>query len=478
MSGHTVPVNSAIPANPPLPHGLVDWSASGGGDTLLCMRLMLGSHLARHLRHQLEDYTSTVGISTTKLVSKLVGNVNKPKGQTTLLPPYFSTASCESNVTRFLDEHEIGKIPGIGFKSAQRIREHVLGHSPASNPRLVRDGTRESSVSVRAVRLSPAMGPELLEKLLGGPGAHKGIGARVWGFLNGIDSTEVSKFREVPRQISIENSYTRLDTMVAVEKQLEVLSMSLLSRLREDLLCHDDDVDDIDEAHSRDKNGGKGAGSTPSTRQWLAYPQTLRLTTRPRSALNPEGTRSRAFNRTSRSCDMPSVVLQLSKSTDELSERLVQEFLIPLFHKLHPEKSGWDLSLMNICATNMSMTAASFTDGAGRDISKMFRRQQHVLKDCEIEESTDATVVVENHATRDDPDRGRLYMEPHPANDYRVGLARTKGAQKEVEQCQLDEGGWQSDDQFADLDNICTTCKLPVPRFAIAAHERFHNLLD
>lgn len=206
MSGHTVPVDSAVPANPPLPHGLVDWSASGEGDTLLCMRLVLGSHLARHLRHQLEEhqaYTSTAGISTTKLVSKLVGNVNKPKGQTTLLPPYCSTASCESNVTRFLDEHDIGKIPGIGFKSAQRIREHVLGHSPASDARLVRGATRESSVSVRDVRLSPAMGTELLEKILGGPGAHKGIGAKVWGLLNGIDNTEVSRFRQVPRQISI-----------------------------------------------------------------------------------------------------------------------------------------------------------------------------------------------------------------------------------------------------------------------------------
>lgn len=269
--------------------------------------------------------------------------------------------------------------------------------------------------------------------------------------------------------------------MIAVQKQLKVLSRNLLSRLRDDLLCHDDDHDDDndnDEAQSRDKNGGKGAGSIPSTRQWLAYPQTLRLTTRPRPPLNPDGTRSRTFNRTSRSCDMPSVVLKLSKSTEELSEVLVQEFLIPLFHKLHPEKSGWDLGLMNLCATNMSMTAASATDGAGRDISKMFRRQEHVLKDWEIEESTDATLVVQNHATTNDPDRGRLYMQPDPANDYRVGLAGTKTAEKEVERVQVDEDGWQSDDEAADLDNICTTCKLPVPHFAVAAHERFHNLPD
>lgn len=100
----------------------------------LTPRLMLGSHLAQYLRMSLEEekgYTATVGISTNKLISKLVGNLNKPRGQTTLLPPYevgsgyVSNAvdgELESNVTRFIDSHEIGKIPGIGFKMAQRSR--------------------------------------------------------------------------------------------------------------------------------------------------------------------------------------------------------------------------------------------------------------------------------------------------------------------------------------------------------------------
>src|SRR4051812_28564637 len=46
-------------------------------DKQLYMRLCLGSHLARHLRHGLESekgYTSTVGIATNKILSKLVGN--------------------------------------------------------------------------------------------------------------------------------------------------------------------------------------------------------------------------------------------------------------------------------------------------------------------------------------------------------------------------------------------------------------------
>jgi len=100
----------------------------------LTTRLILGSYLAQYLRMSLEEargFTATVGISTNKLLSKLVGNLNKPRGQTTLLPPYMGDGGnssdniegkTESNVTQFIDSHEIGKIPGIGFKMAQRSR--------------------------------------------------------------------------------------------------------------------------------------------------------------------------------------------------------------------------------------------------------------------------------------------------------------------------------------------------------------------
>jgi len=120
------------------PHGYPpDIQPSTGMPThqdTLTARLILGSHLAQYLRMSLEEhkgYTATVGISTNKLISKLVGNLNKPRGQTTLLPPYTVGSGYgsndvesepESNVTRFLDGHEIGKIPGIGFKMAQRSR--------------------------------------------------------------------------------------------------------------------------------------------------------------------------------------------------------------------------------------------------------------------------------------------------------------------------------------------------------------------
>ena len=174
-------------------------------DTSLLERLRLGSHLARHLRHQLEEqkgYTSTVGISTNKLLSKLVGNVNKPKGQTTLLPPYVVVEPGLSNVHLFLDDHDIGQIPGIGFKIAQKIRQHLLQRTPAFDAGLVYGGTKEN-VKVRDVRLMDGMGPQRLEQILNAPGTPRDLPRRIWGLVNGVDHAEVGKGREVPQQISI-----------------------------------------------------------------------------------------------------------------------------------------------------------------------------------------------------------------------------------------------------------------------------------
>lgn len=172
----------------------------------LSLRLRLGSHLAQYMRHQLEEqkgFTSTVGISTNKLLSKLVGNVNKPKGQTTLIPPYeTSDVKTKSNVNLFLDTHDVGKIPGIGFKTAQKVRQHVLGRPAAHETGLVYGGTQEQ-VSVGDVRLLHDLNARILDTVLAGPGVPKSLGEKVWGLINGIDDSEVGKAKDVPQQISI-----------------------------------------------------------------------------------------------------------------------------------------------------------------------------------------------------------------------------------------------------------------------------------
>ena len=172
----------------------------------LLLRLRLGSHLARYLRDQLEErkgYTCTVGISTNKLISKLVGNLKKPKGQTTLIPPYNSIPGiADSNVTNFIDDHDIGKIPGLGFKTAQKIRSHILGRPAEFNAGLVYGSTNED-IKVRDVRAIDGIGPQLLGRLLAGSGTPKDLGHHVWSLINGVDDSEVGKARDFPQQISI-----------------------------------------------------------------------------------------------------------------------------------------------------------------------------------------------------------------------------------------------------------------------------------
>ncbi len=67
-------------------------------------------------------------------------------------------------------------------------------------------------------------------------------------------------------------------------------------------------------------------------------------------------------------------------------EKLVQETLIPMFRRLHFQQGGWNLSLMNIGVTNMVEAASEDGKGKGRDIGKMFKRQEDVLKEWKVED--------------------------------------------------------------------------------------------
>lgn len=475
LLGHTFPAASTTPAS-----RLVSTNSSFSNDSAgIWLRLRLGSHLAWHLRHQLEEqkgYTCTVGISTNKLTSKLVGNLNKPKGQTTLLPPYNpDPRDGRSNVMDFIDGHDIGKIPGIGFKSAQKIRTHVLGRPAAFDAGLVYGGTKES-VSVRDVRIFEGMGPAPLGRLLAGPGVPRDLGDKIWGLIHGVDDTEVARAKEVPHQISIEDSYVRLDEIEQVKTELGLLSKSLIKRMRLDLTSLVDD-EDIGVALEGEEDDLALDTKASASRRWMAHPKTLRLSTRPRPPLKPDGTRSRSFTRISKSSSMPSFVLSLTQDITFLAEKLVEDTLLQLFRKLHPEKSGWNLSLINICATNMTMAASEGNAGAGRDIGRMFRRQEDVLKDWKIADVD----VAPSDDEPDDPqieqdDVGQIegeiashYPPEHAGLGSEDTLPATQGSS-------FGDEAWDSEGDENELGERCQMCGTLMPPFAMIAHERFHSL--
>lgn len=485
------------------------------------LRLLLTSHLARFLRNQLElhkNLTATAGISTNKLLSKLVGNLNKPNGQTTLLPPYFGE---HSNVTAFVDAHDVAKIPGIGFKLAQKLREFVL-HRPATfDDGLVYGGTRET-VKVGHVRNHPELNVETLEKLLGGPGSPHGIAVKVWGLLHGADHSEVRAARDTPKQISIEDSYLRLDSLDQVVKELRMLAISLLKRMHADLLEEEDEHDQDGATAGPDSSCKQARAERPARlekRRWIAHPATLRLSTRPRPPLNADGTRTRTFARISRSAPVPNFIFSLSTPIESLAERLVNDALLPLFRRLHPEKTGWNLSLVNVAVTNMAEAGSNAKSSSGRDITSMFQKQaapsihseparkllpaNHVPK-MDVNSGADAVAADQDsraefgcaaEAASSPMEEPAAPLPPRPqlshdsfstvftspdartgSEDLLVPIA-SKDSRSDVDGGEMDDfnDGSGGDGDADDLGLCeCEACGATMPAWALAGHARFH----
>ncbi|KAK3989855.1 hypothetical protein QBC44DRAFT_326727 [Cladorrhinum sp. PSN332] len=400
-------------------YGRDDEGAEDDNVLRLRMRLLLASHLAHFLRMRIEDegYTTACGIATNKILAKLVGDKNKPRNQTTLL------ASQEEDAWSFMDSHSLRKVPGIGAKTARILQGFVSGKQP--DPNIY---TMECAVTVQQVRTHPEISSPVLERLLSGPGSEKGIGAKVWALLHGVDHTEVKPARNIPTQIGIEDTYKGLNEISDIHRELVSISTSLLRRMHVDISEEGDSM------------------ATPSApRKWLAHPKTIRLTTRPYT--DPSENKPYGWAQASRSCPLPSFVFNTSAADQKVMvERLVVDVLFPLFHKLNPARRGWNIGLLNVCVTNMTDES---TSTGGRDISVMFRQQETVLREFTTYEDS------EGIDARDDSAR----------TEYRD---EEEGSDEEE-----DDDLW---DQEPSPGEPCPICGHIIPSFALAAHERYHSM--
>ncbi|KAK2065972.1 impB/mucB/samB family protein [Colletotrichum caudatum] len=380
------------------------------------VRLLLASHLAFHLRMKLEEnlgFTSSVGVSTNKLLSKLAGSVNKPRNQTTLM------SLNDTIAMEFMDTHSVRKVPGIGTKTSRIMEDRywptLLGPD---------DADRENSpLKVHNVRIHPETSPDTLEKLLGGPGSERGVGERIWGLLHGVDDTEVKDASDIPSQISIEDTFKGLESMDQIENELRKISASLVGRMRTDLLTDDNSIE-------------------PGGQRWIAHPKTLRLSIRSW----PTGS-APSFQRISRSQPLPNFVFTLKEPPESIAERLTTEFLLPSMKKFYPPNHQWNLQLMNVCVANMAASGSEVRSSVGRDISAMFRKQDDVLRQWRID-----TAVVE-----DDDEQ----------------WASESDVEKEMELGEFGEGASWEDDTATERCLLCGHC---IPPFALAAHARYHDL--
>lgn len=385
------------------------------------LRLSLGSHLASYLRGKLEEnfgYTSTCGIAFNKTLSKLAGARNKPRNQTTLL------ALQDADIELFMDRHMLRSVPGIGFKMASILEASITGAGSGTDP----EG-HNSKVTVGQVRLHPTTSPGSLQRLLAGPGAEKGVGARIWSLLHGVDPLEVKEASEIPSQISIEDTFKGLETIPQITEELFKLSCSLVRRLRVDLLVAEEN-DSVDE---------------PPTSRWLARPKTLRLSIR--SWPSSGSLYNQNFSRTSRSGALPGFVFDVRVDIESIAERLVSEALLPLLRRLQAESEihKWNLQLINICAANMMPAAADDKSGVGRDIANMFRNQDEVLAPWRV-------VSDAEKAVKEKEDDG---LEEFGFEDEDLDAAE----------------GWETADQ-----TMCPHCGHLTPQFALPAHLRYHEL--
>ncbi|KAK7430530.1 hypothetical protein QQZ08_002822 [Neonectria magnoliae] len=381
------------------------------------LRLLLGSHLAQYLRLRIEEqfgYTSTCGISTNKVLSKIVGGKNKPRNQTTLL------ALTDDAVVAFVDQYPLRKIPGFGSKIVHVLESHVSSQDSEAT----QVGVDESAVTAREARLHPGISPATIESLLVGPGAERGVGSRIWGLLHGVDPTEIKEASGVPTQISIEDTYPKgLETLAQILEELHKVSYSLVRRMRVDLLVPVENPE------------------VPGAQRWMARPKTLRLSIRSWAPLN--ATQRHNFGRVSRSGTLPSFIFDLKDDMDHIAERLVTEALLPLLRRLQPEKGQrWNLQLINVCVTNMVAGAADDKTGSGRDISVMFQRQDEVLRPFQVVSAP----------------------ESEPGRESGSG-------DSDLEEDEADDVSWETTGNVS-----CPQCGHSIPPFAVPAHNRYHEL--
>ncbi|KAK0651295.1 hypothetical protein B0T16DRAFT_323230 [Cercophora newfieldiana] len=405
-------------------HGDTNEADAARGDPLgdtLYMRLLLASHLAKYLRLKIEDegYTAACGISTNKLLAKLVGNKNKPQNQTTLL------ALNEDAIFAFMDEHGLRKVPGIGSKVTRILEGFVL------EKEIDRDmHSMECSVTAGQVRTHPLIqNPSVLDNLLGGRGSERGLSSKVWRLLHGVDDTEVKPARVVPTQISIEDTYKGLNDVSEIRREMGLITASLLRRMHADLL-------DEDDSQALTQN----PSSSSSSRRWIACPRTIRLTTRPYTA--PADGKPYNWARASRSTELPSFVFSQSMTSEQIVGRLVVETLMPLFQKLNPAPKGWNTGLINVCVANMAGPATG-QGGGVRDIGVMFRRQDDLLREFR--------------------------------NDHGEGWGDEPGFASDDDDNIWDEHRGQTASQEEGSEQ-CPLCGHFLPSFAFAAHERFHSM--
>ncbi|XP_044051338.1 DNA polymerase iota isoform X2 [Siniperca chuatsi] len=164
-------------------------------------RLAVGSHISAELREAIRSkvgLTGCAGISSNKLLAKLVSGTFKPNQQTTLLPENVSDImGCLSSLR---------KVPGVGHQTVKRLQALGL-------------------VSVKDLQLFPLSD---LVREFGGPSAQ-----RLKNLALGVDDSPVTP-TGAPQSLSDEDSFRKMSSTKEVLEKIRELLSSLVERMHKD----------------------------------------------------------------------------------------------------------------------------------------------------------------------------------------------------------------------------------------------------
>ena len=148
-----------------------------------------------------------------------------------------------------------------------------------------------------------------------------------------------------------------------------------------------------------------------------------------------------------------------------------------MFESLHPGKSGWNLSLINLAVTQVELMAGQHRAARGRDISEMLRLQTSIttLNSFQSHPEQALSSALPEHRGPLPVSELSQALRNEDKNPKPVGYVN--GSEDQLSSTQGSsqvEDNWDSEEDATLSSNICSLCGARMPNFALDAHSRFH----
>ncbi|KAJ3113851.1 hypothetical protein HDU96_002848 [Phlyctochytrium bullatum] len=400
--------------------------------------LRIATYMARHIRAMLvacTGFTSSAGIASSKLHSKIAAGMKKPNGQTVIVP--FSQAAMS-----LVDKMDVRRLPGVGYRGYISLRDYIR-HDDTSNeafgtwraamgnpgprlddrPELNEDdmdtdaegvdsdtatrnnvqrlqkksdaqsgqafcqgwGDSDEFMSVQRVR--EAVPPDGWTKLFGKNGPKLRL------LIHGIDDSAVITTGWAT-QISVEDSFPSCNTLVDARKRIMDLTQSLIERFQEEESIElNGPIRRV--AHQLRLTIRRRDTPTPANRAASQNPFTPPATDKKKGTTPIIINGSTYFNnRESQTVPMPAEFHDFNRPADQRATEIVDQTLMPMLRRLlfgtahlpasavfppglHDAKMvgasppRFELTLLNVAAVKLKMREAS--GGGERSIKSFFK---------------------------------------------------------------------------------------------------------